>query len=90
MLICRLGSFFLVFVSIVILTFSSFAFAKLNGEQVFKKKCSMCHSLDLVYSHKNLTVSNWTVMINRMKNLGLKITNEEQIAVATYLNKNIK
>ncbi len=90
MLICHRGSFFLVFVSVIILTFSSISFAELNGKQVFKSKCSMCHSLNLVDSHKNFSVNYWITLIDRMKSLGLKITKEEQLAVATYLSKNIK
>lgn len=90
MLICRQGSFFLVFVSFLLVGFVSFSFAETNNSELWKSKCSSCHSPNLVKRYKNYSVNDWMQIIDRMKSAGLKITTEEQKSVASYLSENIK
>lgn len=91
MLICRLGNFFLVFVSVLILLcFSQNVFAELNGKKIWQSKCSFCHSPNLVNKHKNYSVKDWSMLVDRMKSAGLKITLEEQKAVSSYLYEKVK
>lgn len=49
-------------------------------------KCSMCHSLDRVYSAQK-TAAEWEITIDRMKTNGMVITDEENAQILEYLSK---
>lgn len=49
-------------------------------------KCSMCHSLDRVYSASK-TKAQWDVTMTRMKSNGLVITDADYAAILDYLSK---
>ncbi len=58
---------------------------KINAEQLFKSKCSICHSIDRPKSKKK-TKEGWETTVMRMKNKnGCPITDEEARMIIDYL-----
>lgn len=49
-------------------------------------KCSMCHTLDRVYSASK-TKAQWDVTMTRMKTNGLVITDADYATILDYLSK---
>ena len=58
---------------------------KINVEQLFEKKCSICHSIDRPKSKKK-SKEKWEATVMRMKNNnGCPITDEETKMIIDYL-----
>jgi len=54
------------------------------AKSLVDSKCSMCHSLDRVYSAEK-TAAEWESTIDRMKSNGLVVTDEEYAQIVEYL-----
>ncbi|MBQ3033497.1 MAG: cytochrome c [Deferribacterales bacterium] len=74
----------------MVMGFASVSFADNDGKDLWQSMCSGCHSPNLVKRHKNYSVNDWMKVIDRMKSAGLKISADQQKAIAQYLNQNIK
>ncbi len=58
---------------------------RINAEQLFERKCSICHSISRPKSKKK-SKQGWTSTVMRMKNKnGCPITDEEAEAIINYL-----
>lgn len=55
------------------------------AKSLVDSKCSMCHSLDRVYSAEK-TAAQWEATIDRMKSNGLVVTDEEYAQILEYLS----
>lgn len=87
MLKCRRGSFSLVFASIIgfLAVTGLAAFAAADAASLAQTKCTRCHSYAIVQAKKGASEKDWMMTIDKMKNAGLSITPEEQMAIAKYL-----
>lgn len=56
------------------------------AKAVVDSKCSLCHSLDRVYSATK-TKAEWETTVTRMKSNGLVITESEYSQVIEFLSK---
>lgn len=55
------------------------------AKQVVDTKCSLCHTLDRVYS-ADKTRDEWVTTVDRMKSNGLVISEDEYATVIDYLS----
>lgn len=55
-----------------------------DPKSLVELKCSMCHSLDRVWS-ADYDQAEWTSTVDRMKRNGLVITDEEYTTIIDYL-----
>ena len=56
-------------------------------EDLVSTRCISCHTLDRVHRYKR---SDWDRVIGRMRAYGAKLTEEETVAIITYLSGGIQ
>lgn len=59
---------------------------QVDAETLFEQKCSICHSTDRPKSQQK-TASEWTTTVERMKEKGASLTDEEAKVVVDYLSQ---
>lgn len=57
----------------------------LDGAALLQEKCTVCHSLDVVYAEEQDAVG-WAAIIDTMIAKGAEVTDEEAAAIAEYLS----
>lgn len=60
-----------------------------EGKEVVLNKCTMCHDLKRVRQHF-ASPEEWADLLGSMENEGLRISNEEFVAVLKYLARNFR
>ncbi len=58
-----------------------------NGKAIVEEKCSMCHELERVTGSR-FTRADWQTTMNRMKDYGVELTDDEWTVVTDYLATN--
>lgn len=58
-----------------------------DAVSLFESKCSLCHSLSRPASTKK-TYDEWLSTVQRMKNKGAPVSDEEAVIIAEYLAEN--
>jgi mono/diheme cytochrome c family protein len=58
--------------------------ASVAGKDLVEAKCDSCHTLDKIYSTE-AGAEQWTAIVEKMRELGASLTDEEALAIARHL-----
>lgn len=83
MLKCLWEKFFLVFVSFILVYG---CMGEKNIEPLVYQKCGLCHRVEVALSKKR-TPEEWKKIIYAMKLRGLKLSEEDEMVILSFLNK---